>query len=129
MKISNFSKRSLFIVFSILSVVNVSAGDIVLIPPDGPGTPKTPPGQTDNITYYPVTATEDNSELAVYFEEALGDATITVYNASNQVVYQTVVDTDSQSAAMIDISAWSSGDYTITISYGTTNLIGEFTIE
>jgi Flp pilus assembly secretin CpaC len=78
---------------------------------------------------YPVSASEDNSELAVYFEEAVGDATITVYDASNQVVYQEVIDTDSQSAAIIDISAWSSGDYTLTISYGTTNLIGEFTIE
>ncbi len=105
---------------------NVFAGDIIVIPPGNPIPPQ--PG-LDSFNMIPVTATEDNSELAVYFEEAVGDATITVYDASNQVVYQDVIDTDSQSAAFIDISAWSSGDYTLTISYGTTNLIGEFTIE
>lgn len=126
MKTSNFIKRSLFIVFFVLSILNVFAGDIVVIPPGNPIPPQ--PG-LDSFNMYPVTATEDNEELAVYFEEAVGDATITVYNASNQVVYQDVIDTDSQSAAIIDISTWSSGDYTLTISYGTTNLIGEFTIE
>ena len=127
MKISNFIKQSLFIAFSVLSVTNLFAGDITIKKGDYPK----PPIGTLSITFseIPVTATEDNSELAVYFEEAVGDATITVYDANNQVVYQDVIDTDSQSAAIIDISAWSSGDYTLTISYGTTNLIGEFTIE
>lgn len=125
MKISNFIKRSLFIAFSFLSISNLIAGDII-IRRDNPIPPQ--PG-LDSFDMIYVTATEDNSELAVYFEEAVGDATITVYDASNQVVYQTVIDTDSQSAAFIDISAWSSGDYTLKISYDTTNLIGEFTIE
>ena len=110
-----------------LSVTNLFAEDITIRKTD----PKDPiPPQPESFSQLiPVTATEDNSELAVYFEEAVGDATITVYDASNQVVYQDVIDTDSQSAAIIDISTWSSGVYTITISYGTTNLIGEFTIE
>lgn len=128
MKISNFIKRSLFIVFPVLSMANLYAGDITIRRDDEPTTPPTPPVNRVEIVI-PVTATEDNEELAVYFEEAVGDATITVYNASNQVVYQDVIDTDSQSAAIIDISTWSSGDYTLTINYGTTNLIGEFTIE
>ncbi len=127
MKTSNFIKRSLFIVIILLSVTNLFAVEITI----RRGDPKDPiPPQPDSYSsLIPVTATEDNSELAVYFEEAVGDATITVYDASNQVVYQEVIDTDSQSAAFIDISTWSSGDYTLTISYGTTNLIGEFTIE
>jgi Flp pilus assembly secretin CpaC len=127
MKISNSIKRSLFIAFSIFSVTNLFAGDIIIIRRD-PGSE--PPSASNKLkAIIPVTATEDNSELAVYFEEAVGDATITVYDASSQVVYQEVIDTDSQSAAFIDISTWASGDYTLTISYGTTNLIGEFTIE
>jgi hypothetical protein len=127
MKTSNFIKRSLFIFFSVLSVTNLFAEDITIRKTD----PKDPiPPQPESFSQLiPVTATEDNSELAVYFEEAVGDATITVYDASSQVVYQEVIDTDSQSAAIIDISTWSSGDYTLTISYGTTNLVGEFTIE
>ena len=127
MKISNFLKRSLFIAFSIISATNVFSSEII-VRKDDP-TPPDPWRPNSMTMMYPVTATEDNSELAVYFEEAVGDATITVYDASNQVVYQDVIDTDSQSAAIIDISAWTSGDYTLTISYGTTNLIGEFTIE
>jgi Flp pilus assembly secretin CpaC len=127
MKTSNFIKRSLFIFFSVLSVTNLFAEDITIRKTD----PKDPiPPQPESFSQLiPVTATEDNSELAVYFEEAVGDATLTVYDASSQVVYQEVIDTDSQSAAIIDISTWSSGDYTLTISYGTTNLVGEFTIE
>lgn len=127
MKISNLIKRSLFIVFSVLSVSNLFAGDIVLLPQDDGK--KIPPTQTDNMVFYPVTATEDNSELAVNFEQSVGIATIRVYDSSNQVVCQYVVDTNSQSTLLIDISAWSEGDYTITISYGTTNLIGEFSVE
>lgn len=125
MKISNFSKRSLFIAFSVLSVSNLFAGDITIRKDDDPK----PPIGYRLTSEIPVTATEDNSMMAVYFEETVGEATITVYDASYQVVSQEVIDTDSQSVASIDISAWSCGDYTLTIQYGTTNLIGEFTIE
>lgn len=127
MKTSNFIKRSLFIGILIISTANGYSTEII-IRKDNP-TPPEPPRPNSMTLIYPVTATEDNSELAVYFEANVGDATITVYNASNQVVYQEVIDTDSQSAAFIDISTWSSGDYTLTINYGTTNLIGEFSIE
>jgi len=127
MKTSNFLKQSLFICILIISSANVFSTEII-IRKDNP-IPLDPPRPNRMTMIYNVTATEDNSELAVYFEEAVGDATITVYDASSQVVYQDVIDTDSQSAAIIDISAWSSGNYTLTISYGTTNLIGEFTIE
>ncbi len=126
MKTSNFLKRSLFIGCTLLSVLNLFAGEITIKKGDDPTNPTQPNSMT---AIYPVTATEDNETMAVYFEEAVGDATLRVYNASNQVVYQTVIDTDSQSAATIDISAWSSGDYTLTINYGTTNLFGEFIIE
>jgi len=128
MKTSNFLKRSLFIGICVFTYTSISASEIDLLRKDSQPPPPGP-APLSVILDIPVTATEDNSELAVYFEEAVGDATIMVYDASNQVVYQEVIDTDSQSAAFIDISAWTSGDYTLTISYGTTNLIGEFTIE
>ncbi len=124
MRTSNFIKRSLFIVFSILAVSCLYAGEIVITK----GDPIPPEPQLDSFEMIPVSATEDNDELAVYFDEVVGDAIITVYDANNQLVFQDVIDTDSQSAAFFDISTCSSGDYTLTISYGT-NLTGEFTIE
>lgn len=127
MKISNLIKRSLFIVFLVLSVSDLFAGDIILLPPD---VLPDPPTSHKCMTFIcQVTATEDNSELAVNFEQSVGIATITVYDSSNQVVCQYVVDTNSQSTLLIDISAWSEGDYTLTVSYGTINLIGEFSVE
>lgn len=126
MKISNFSKRSFIVFFTVFVVSNVFAGVIIIRKDDGP-TPPIAPRMVTSIST--VTATEDNSELIVYFSQILGDATITVYDASNQEVYQEVIATDSQSVAFIDISAFATGDYTLTISYGTTNLRGEFIIE
>ena len=127
MKILRLSTIKLALTFLLIFATSLSYGEVLLRKDTQPPPPGPAPLSIEAEFY--VTASEDNSELAVYFEEAVGDATITVYDASNQVVYQEVIDTDSQSAAFIDISAWSSGDYTLTISYGTTNLIGEFTIE
>jgi len=90
---------------------------------------KQPPGPAPaSLSYNPVSATVSETELAVYFDWSVGDANITVYDSSNNVVYQDVVDTDSTSEVYVPVTSWASGDYTITISYGTTNLIGYFQI-
>ena len=81
------------------------------------------------IQELPVTASIDEVNLAIYFEESVGDAIITVYDADNNVVYQETVDTDSSLEAEISSSGWSSGSYYVTISYGTTKLIGDFEME
>lgn len=88
-----------------------------------------PPGPIpSSVTFNSVSATISETELAVYFESYVGDATITVYDSSDNVVYQEVVDTDSTPEVYVPVTSWSSGDYTITISYGTTDLIGYFQI-
>lgn len=120
-------KRSIFFIAFFLFLICgwVSAAEeIVLVknpPPD-------PPPST--LTFeLPVSATISETQLAVYFDSSVGDATITVYDASNQVVYQETVDTNSTSEVYISSGTWASGNYTITISYDTTNLIGEFQTE
>ena len=100
----------------------------VLLPPDG--TPRTPPAQTNGLTQeLTASATIDATELDVYFGYGVGDATITVYDANNNVVDQEVVDTDSTSAVSNGVSTWATGDYMITVTYGTTTQRGYFSIE
>ena len=112
----------------VLSAQFSFAGDPILIPPDD--SPKTPPSHPDAMTMEPsASATISETELDVYFEYGVGDATITVYDANNNVVYQEVVDTDSTSAVNIGVSNWATGDYMITVTYGTTTQRGYFSIE
>ena len=114
----------------VLSAQFSFAGDPgpILIPPDG--TPPPAPGQPDMMTQEPsASATISDTELDVYFEYGVGDATITVYDANNNVVYQEVVDTNSTSAVNIGVSNWATGDYMITVTYGTTTQRGYFSIE
>ena len=100
----------------------------VPIPPDG--TPDSGSPKPSSVIMEPsATATISDTELAVYFDYEVGDATITVTDASNNVVYQETVDTDTSSATSISVSNWSAGDYTITVTYGTTTQRGYFSME
>ena len=103
------------------------ATDIIIRKDDVPSTPPTTPRGTI-YTDIPVSATIDTTELAVYFEESVGEATITVYDESQNVVYQGVVDTDTTLSISIPSGSWSAGNYSLTISYGTEYLIGDFQI-
>ena len=91
--------------------------------------PLPPPVPTSLTQELPVSASISETNLSVYFEPTVGDATITVYDANNSVVYQETVDTDSESSVFVSSSSWSTGSYSITISYGTTSLIGYFNME
>ena len=77
----------------------------------------------------PVSASIDDEHLALYFDWSVGNATITVYDASNNVIHRETVDTDYSLEVYISSSSWSSGSYYVTINYGTTNLIGDFEME
>ncbi|MEI8086363.1 MAG: DUF3244 domain-containing protein [Paludibacter sp.] len=79
-----------------------------------------------SLTYIPVSATVDETELAVYFDMSVGNAIITVYDDMHQIVSQQTVDTTSISEVFIPTNEWTAGSYTLTITYGTTNLTGDF---
>ena len=98
----------------------------VPIPPDN----SVPPGQVKpNSLIMPVaSATISDTELAVYFDWSVGDATIKVYDESNQLIYQETVDTDSVGEVFIPVDSWDSGIYTITVTYGTTTQRGSFAL-
>lgn len=99
----------------------------VPIPPDSS---QPFPGHPNGLTIEPsATATINETELAVYFDYSVGDATITVNDADNNVVVQEAVDTDSTTEVSISVSNWPAGDYMITVTYGKTTQRGYFSIE
>jgi Protein of unknown function (DUF3244). len=110
-----------FILISQLSF----ATDQVPIPPDGSTTP--PPGIPNGPTIMAsATAELSATDLAVYFEWSVEDATITVYDESNNVVDQQVVDTNTTTEVYIPVDNWQSGTYMLTVKYGTTTQRGYF---
>lgn len=120
-------KRS--IVFSFLlalmtSSVFASTTEINLIK-----NPTLPGSKPLSLTFLPVSATISEAELSVYFDSPVGNATITVYDANNSIVSQETVNTYSTTEVFIATDTWASGNYTITVSYGTTVLSGTFLIE
>jgi len=82
-----------------------------------------------SLTFLPVSATISETTLSVCFDFPVGNATITVYDASNNVVSQETVETYSTTEVFITTDAWASGNYTIKVSYGTTTLSGIFLLE
>lgn len=98
----------------------------VLLPPDGGE--KTPPTQPNGVAIIPsASAILSDTELVVYFDYSVGDATITVYDTNNNVViYEQTVDTGSTSEVCIPVDIWPAGEYRITVTYATTTQRGCF---
>lgn len=128
MKISkSWILRNCFIAGLILSAQLCFATDPILLPPDGSTPPIIIP---HGLSIEPsASATISDTELAVYFDYSVSDAIITVYDSSNNVMYQETVDTDASSATSISVSNWSAGDYMITVTYGNITQRGYFSIE
>ena len=127
MRISKSMLSKTCVIAGLLLVSQFSfATDIIIRKDDQSPPPQPMPNRIFVNTDIALTATVDNSNLAVYFDWAVGEATIIVYDENQNVVYRTVADTDSILDLFIPLDCWSTGDYTITISYGTINLIGDF---
>ncbi|MEI8204916.1 MAG: DUF3244 domain-containing protein [Bacteroidota bacterium] len=127
MRISKSMLSKTCVIAGLLLVSQFSfATDIIIRKDDQSPPPQPMPNRTSVDSDIALTATVDNSNLAVYFNCAVGEATIIVYDENQNVVYQTVAETDSILNFFIPLDCWSTGDYTITISYGTINLIGDF---
>lgn len=90
--------------------------------------PKPPGPKPLSVTYSSVTATANESDLAVYFDWSVGNATITVYNSANQIVDQEIVNTNTTNEIHIPINLWNNGVYTLSVTYGTTTFRDTFEI-
>lgn len=101
------------------------ATDIPISKSDNP----TPPIQPRIPFRIPVTASYNTEELNLNFLYSVGLATITVADESGATVYQITIDTSVDPALYIPIDMWNSGNYFITIQYGSIMLKGEFLLD
>ena len=123
MKISKSILSKICIVAGFLVLAQSSfAGDVIIRKDDDPDAT---PG-TRAPFFIPVTAFIDDNGLALDFIVPQGIATIKVYDSSHNVVYQEVLDTNINLSTLIPTDEWNGDDYTVTIHYGSTDLIGNF---
>ena len=113
----------------LLSASSMFGMDIIIRKGDSVPPPEPMPAFLSVDTEIPASATVDSRELVVNFEWSVGEAIITVYDQYGNVLYQGVADTDTDLSTSVSSGSWSAGNYTLTISYGTEHLIGDFHIE
>jgi hypothetical protein len=65
-------------------------------------------------------------ELGIYFNVPVGTAVVTVEDQYGIYVVSQTLDTSASSELYFSTDGWESGNYTLRISYGSVNLIGEF---
>lgn len=123
-------------IFSCIFIALVNVGHVsanIIIISSVPPTPRIESSslavQSFSLTEIPVSAVLNDPELAIYFESPVGTATISVYDEFDQLVYQEMVDTYSTPDVVISVANWESGNYRLNITYGSTNLHGEFLLE
>jgi len=69
---------------------------------------------------------QNETDVTLNFLYPVGAAQVTVENENGEVVCQEAVDTFTTLDAFIDTQNFDGGVYTLKISYGSTNLEGEF---
>ena len=70
--------------------------------------------------------TQNDADVTLNFLYPVGTAQVSIENENGDVVYQDAVNTYSTLDASIDTQNLDGGVYTLKISYGSTNLAGEF---
>jgi hypothetical protein len=123
-------KRCILFSFLLLVANSIAATTSEIYLSEDPKFPDPKPSQlrTISLAGNPVTATIDDADLSVYFEQSVATVTITVYDSFNQVVETMVVDTNMTPEVHIPVYLLDADDYTLTVSYGTTIQKGEFQI-
>lgn len=70
--------------------------------------------------------TQNDTDVTLNFLYPVDAAQVTIENESGDVIYQEVVDTYTTLNSYIDTQNFDGGIYILKISYGSTNLAGEF---
>jgi len=78
------------------------------------------------VAITPVYADLSYTELTLNFNLPIGNALVTVEDEMGGIVYVYSIDTNSSSELIIPIDGWESGNYTLTITYGSKTLNGSF---
>jgi len=134
MKKINFRLLGFFVVLLSVFSNQVVFADIIIRKDD-----PIPGGVPNNITsfrtlslssnsFIPVTADLIGTDLIVDFNSTVGTAFVSVVDRKGNVVYQTSIDTFTTQEVIIPVDGLNSGNYSVKISYGSTNLIGDFNL-
>lgn len=86
---------------------------------------------TTSLTYQieaiePITYDMLGNNLAVSFNSPIGTATVSIEDQTGNIVYQSEVNTDSQSVLYIPIGNWKTGNYTISVASESTDFVSGF---
>ena len=60
------------------------------------------------------------SDLMINFNSPIGIATVSINDINGNIAYQTTVDTNSTSEVIVPIDLLDEGNYTVTVTYGST---------
>lgn len=91
--------------------------------------PTTTTPRPRSLMLFPVTVDLSLTNLYLNFTNSIGLAIISVKDSNDIIVFQESIDTNSTNELNIAIDGWEIDDYTIEISYGSTILIGTFSLE
>jgi len=93
----------------------------IIMQPTVPTRPYPRAPSVDKIT---VMATYAGSELAINFSASVGTATITLIDEMGGIWYQETIDTNATSSLYVPVGGFNSGNYTVAVHYGSTQLLG-----
>ena len=120
-KINSSLFSIIMLLFCMLTVQSIFAVEVPLKKGEnGAGT------YTKSTTVLPVSVSINDTDLGIVFSKSVGVANITIEDQNGNVVYQDVLDTNSTRTTSIETGGFDSGNYTVTISYSTTILVGDF---
>jgi len=120
---------SLFSIFMLLLFTlpfqTISAGNVPIKSED-PNDWNIPRNTTKAPVRIALDVTQNETDVTLNFLYPVGTAQVTVENENGEVIYQETVDTFTTLDSSVDIQNYDGGVYTLKISYGSTNLAGEF---
>jgi hypothetical protein len=117
--------RILTLLFCVVAIQAVFAVDVPLKKEEN-GQGNLLLSRSTSISIIPVSVSLTDTELGIFFSKPVGIAQISIVDATGAVVYQEYVDTNSTLQTYIEVGGFDSGNYTVKITYGTTNLKGTF---
>ena len=125
-------KKINFPLFSILMLLlfalpfqSISARDVPIKSED-PSDYNIPTNGTRAPVSIALNVTQNETDVTLNFLYPVDAAQVKVENESGEVVYMETVDTFTTLDAAIDTQNFDGGVYTLKISYGSTDLVGEF---
>ena len=121
---------SLFIAgMTLLSIIpfQTASASYVLLKKDDPNT-STEPMTTRAPIRLPLIVSQNETDLSLNFNYSVGIVQITIEDELGGIMYQEVLDTNTNTSLLIETADWDGGNYKLKVSYGSINLSGSFSL-